>query len=176
MNIFTENLAHIKEMKIRGVYMMIASDIEFILLSIINYSSPNPINHERAGKFKAMKFSQKINNTRRDLKDHKPHYYEQFEGALNGLDELINVRNDMAHCVGSFPNEPDLSIFKIHYVDKDENGIEGMKFKEYTDEYIEMSCERFSRITLELTMLMQTLHADCNSKDNPLIHPEYRNK
>lgn len=176
MNISTENPAHIKEMKIRGVYMMIASDLEFILLSIVNYSSPDPINHRRTGKFKGMKFSQKINNARKDLREHKPHYYEQYKGALDGLDELIIVRNDMAHSIGSFPNEPDLSIFKVQYIDKDENGIEGIKFKEYTDDYIENSCKRFSKISLNLTILMQTLHVEYNSKENPLIHPDYRNK
>lgn len=122
---------------------MMACDIEYCLLNIIMFFNPVPGTHERFGQFKEMRITGKIYNVIADLKKYKPNYYTHFKNDLDGLEEIRIVRNDMSHCKGDFPNDPDLSIFRIAFVEKDETGIEGIKHREYTDEYMANSFDKF---------------------------------
>ena len=167
-----------KQIEIRGRYLMMACDIEFSLLCIIMYSSPDPYNQQRLGQFSDMHMSEKINNAICDIKKHNYNYYLEFKPTFDGLEEFRIVRNDMAHCVGMFPKAPDLSVFKIDFIDKEDkkdktNKNEWFKYKEYTETYILESLERFKQINWRLFNLWMRLKAefDSGTKNPPLIHP-----
>jgi hypothetical protein len=163
-----------KEIEIRGRYLMMACHVEYCLLNIIMFCNPDPNNHERVGQFKEMRMAAKINNVIADLKRYKPNYYTEFKKVLDGLEEFRKVRNHMSHCTGDFPYEPDLSIFRITYVDKDEIGIEGMKFTEYTDEFISKTINEFATINGNLSILWNRLSNEFASENNPFVHPSHR--
>ena len=170
-DISKENPATKKEIEIRGRYLMMACDIEYCLLNIIMFCNPDPGNHERVGQFKEMRMAGKINNVITDLKKYKPTYYSEFKKDLDGLEEFRIVRNDMSHCKGDFTNEPDLSVFRIVFVDKDENGIEGIKYREYTTEYIKLCIDNFALLNARLSALWIRLSNEFNSSNHPLAYP-----
>ena len=170
-DISKENSSTKREIEIRGRFLMLACDIEYCLLNIIMFCNPDPGNHERVGKFKEMHMAGKINNVIADLKKYKPNYYSKFKNDLDGLEEFRIVRNDMSHCKGDFPNDSDLSIFRIIFIEKDENGIEGIRYKEYTDEYISKSFNNFAILNARLSALWLRLSDDFNSSSHPLAYP-----
>jgi hypothetical protein len=157
-----ETAATKKEIEIRGRYVMMACDIEYCLLNIINYCNPDPNNHERAGKFKKMKMAAKIDNVIADMKKYKPRYYQEFKTAFDGLDEFRLVRNDMAHSKGDFPNNPDFSIFRVVFVENDSTGNEAVIYREYTVDYIDESIDRFAKINKDLAALWMRLYKEYN--------------
>jgi len=159
-----------KEIEIRGRYLMMACDIEYCMLNIIMFCNPDPNTHERAGQFKEMKMAAKINNVICDMKKYHLTYYNLFKDAFDGLEEFRIVRNDMSHCKGDFPNSPDLSIFRIVFVEKDENNIERIMYKEYTEQYIEESINRFGIINGKLSALWMRLKKEYDAV-NPFVHP-----
>lgn len=169
-NINTETAATRKEIEIRGRIVMMACDIEFCLLNIIMFCNPSPNYHERAGRFKEMRMAEKINNVIADIKKYKPNYYLEFKDAFGGLEEFRVVRNEMSHHKGDFVNEPDLKIFRISFIDKDGSGIEHLKFKEYTDDYINQAYTKFARINGDLSALWIRLYTEFNSLNHPLAN------
>jgi len=170
-DILKENSATKKEIEIRGRFLMMACDIEYCLLNIIMFCNPDPRNHERVGQFKEMRMAGKINNVIADLKKYKPNYYTEFKNDLDGLEEFRIVRNDISHYKGDFPNDPDLSIFRIVFVEKDETGIEGIKYREYTDENMAKSFDKFALLNARLSALWFRLSNEFNSSDHPLAYP-----
>jgi len=175
-DISKENKSTKKEIEIRGRYLMMACDIEYCLLNIILFCNPDPHNHERVGQFTEMKMASKINNVIKDLREYKPDYYNEFKEDLNGLEEFRMVRNDMSHCKGDFPNEPDLNIFRIIYPERENksdktNLKEFMKYKEYTDAYINESVNRFAILNNHLSALWMRLSYEWNSKNHPFVNP-----
>ena len=127
-----ENEETKREIEIRGRIIMFACDIEYCLLNIISFCSPDPYNHERAGQFNTMRMKNKIDNAICDIKRHNIKYYYEFGDAFNNLEIFREVRNDMAHYKGDFP-ECNLDIFKMVFVEKDPaTNIEGLKARTYT--------------------------------------------
>lgn len=167
--ILGENAATKKEIEIRGRFLMMACDIEYCLLNMIMFCNPNPGSHVRVGQFKEMRMAGKINNVIADLKKYKPKYYIEFKTDLDDLEEFRIVRNDMCHCKGDFPNAPDLSVFKIVFVEKNEAGIEGIKNREYTDDYMAKSFDKFALLNAKLSALWFRLSNEFNSSDHPLL-------
>lgn len=161
----TENSQTKKEIEIRGRYLVMACDIEFSMLNVIMFCHPDPYNHTRAGQFKRMQMAGKIQNMIADLKQYKMSYYQMFENDLKDLEEFRIVRNDMAHAIGRFTNE-DLSVFRIDYVDVDENGTERMYYKEYTEDYIRESLNLFSHLNGILFALWMKLKAEFELNQN----------
>ncbi|MDQ2718181.1 MAG: hypothetical protein M3Z26_00260 [Bacteroidota bacterium] len=153
-----------KEIEIRGRYLMMACDIEFSLFCIIMYSSPDPHNHARTGNFRKMRMANKIECAIKDLKTHKPLYYDEYEEDLNKLKVFNTIRNDMAHHKGSFNKVDDLSIFTITYIEE-LNGIEGFLYKDYTEKYILESVELFSILNSNLHILSEQLKKDLDLND-----------
>ena len=177
-DISKENEETKKEIEIRGRYLMMACDIEFSLLCIIMYCSPDPHNQHRLGQFTDMHMSEKINNAICDIKKYNYNYYLEFKNEFDGLEEFRIVRNDMAHCVGMFPKAPDLSVFKIDFIDKEDkkdklNKNEWFRYKEYTETYILESLERFKTINSRLMSLWMVLKTefDTGIKSPPLVRP-----
>jgi len=166
-----------REIEIRGRYIMMASDIEFSLLCVIMYCSEQ-YNQERLGQFSDMKMGAKINNAICDLKKYNYDYYLEFKNEFDGLEEFRIVRNDMAHCIGMFPKAPDLSVFKIDFIDKEDkkdklNKNEWFKYKEYTDTYISVSLDRFRDINSKLFSLWMRLSKEFELKTGicPFAYP-----
>ena len=149
------------EIDIRGRFMTMACDIEFMLLNIMVYCSPDPYNQIR--KFKKMMMSDKIQNTIADLKKYKRKYYKEYKEELEELDEFKIIRNDLAHNRIDWENEQDLTKFKVIFVD-DKGGIEGLMFKEYTIEYIKESIEKFRKLELSLASLFYKLRVEINNQ------------
>lgn len=170
-DISKETAATKKEIEIRGRYLMMSCDIEYCLLNIIMFCNPDPHNHERAGKFKEMQMGGKINNVICDMKKYKPDYYTEFKAAFDGLEEFRLVRNDIAHNKGDFPNDPDLSIFRITFVERDNSGIEALMYKDYTHTYIQESIGRFAKINGELSALWIRLYRESGGQMSPFVHP-----
>lgn len=177
-DISKENAETKKEIEIRGRYIMMACDIEFSLLCIIMYCSPDPYNQHRLGQFTDMHMAEKINNAVCDIKKYNHDYYLEFKNEFDGLEEFRIVRNDIAHCVGMFPKAPDLSVFKIDFIDKEDkkdkqNKNEWFRFKEYTDVYILESLARFKNINARLFSLWRRLQVEfeTTNKSHPLVRP-----
>lgn len=149
-----ENEETKKEIDIRGRYLLMSCDIEFALFGIIIYCNPDPVNHERTEQFRKMHMYEKINNAIADLKKYKLPYYQEFKEWFDGLEEFRLVRNDMAHNKGNFPMSPDLSVFRITFVDKDPaDGINKLMYRDYTETYIRESIDRFAKINGNLSAL-----------------------
>ena len=165
-----------KEVAIRGRFAMLACDIEYCLLNIIMFCNPDPYNHERFGQFKDMKMKTKIDCAIKDIKKYKPQYYEEFKEDFDGLELFRVVRNDMVHNIGSFPNEPDLSVFHLMSVEKDENGIEAIKSKEYTEHHITHCLAKFARINGNLSALWFRLKREHDEGIQPFAHPSTRSE
>ena len=169
-NLSTESNETRKEIDIRGRLMMFACDIEYCLLNIISFCSPDPYNHERAGQFHSMRMKNKIDNAICDIKRHNLSYYYEFEQAFNDLDRFREVRNDMAHFKGDFQNG-DLSKFKVLFVDKDlATGIEGIKARIYPEEIIISLYNLFAVTNSRLSSLWMRLKQEFDEK-HPLAFP-----
>lgn len=166
---YYEDIETIAEIDIRGRYLMMAADLEFCLLNILAYSTPDPLNQIR--RFKKMMFNDKVLCTIKDLKKYKRNYYNQYKDDLDKLDEFRIIRNEMAHNKIDFPFKGDLSRFHVVFVDE-ENGVEGIKLKEYTLPYLKDSIDRFRKLNVVFAQLWLSLKDDYNSGMNtPLVHP-----
>ena len=157
---------------------MMACDLEFSLLSIIMYASPDPFNQKRLGEFSEMHLNEKINNAVCDLKKYNRKYYKEFKEDFDALDEFRIIRNDMAHCVGFFPNKPDLNMFCVDSVQKEDkkdkaNKNEWFARKNYPNEYISESLDRFAAINMRLAALFYRLKLEfeLTSKTHPFVKP-----
>jgi len=173
-NLETENPEVRKEIDIRGRMLMFACDIEYCLLNIIAFCSPDPYNHARTGQFHSMRMKNKIDNAICDIKRHNIQYYYEFEEAFNSLDRFREVRNDMAHFKSDFPNG-DLSKFKVVYVEKDAaTGIEGIRSRVYTDAIIIELYNLFAITNARLSALWFRLKAEFDNT-HPLQYPQSDN-
>lgn len=128
-----DELKDFTETEVRGKVVTLSIDIEFSLLAIMAYSSPDPYNQQR--EFKKMTMGNKIDCAIADLKKHKPEYFAQYEIELAKLEEFRIVRNDMAHHRMDFPEVGNNQVFRIYYVDLFD-GKEAMHYKDYTLDYI----------------------------------------
>jgi hypothetical protein len=170
-NLLTESEETRKEIEIRGRILMMACDIEYCLLNIIAFCSPDPYNHERAGQFHSMRMKNKIDNAIRDMKNHNIAYYLEFESSFNNLEKFREVRNDMAHYKGDFPLSPNLSIFKMVYVDKDQiTNVEGIKAKVYSESELIENYNLFAVTNARLSSLWFRLKNEFDSKNSPLLY------
>jgi hypothetical protein len=148
---------------------MMACDVEYALLNIIAYSTPDPKNQIR--KFKDMRMKGKIECAISDLKKYKPAYYDEYKDHLDALDSFRLWRNDFAHLKMGFPNKQSLDEFEMILVDE-EGGIEGLKFKKYTIAEFLDGLNKFKIIEKGLVKLWKKLKSDYDpGKWHPLIHP-----
>jgi len=152
------------EIDIRGRYLMMACDIEYSLLNIMAYSAPDPQNQVR--RFKKMMMNQKIECTIADLKKYKSTYYDQYKDVLDELEEFRLIRNDMAHHTIEFHDNNDLTKFRTLFIDED-NGIEVMKYREYTLSFMAESVVRFRKSNKVLAELVFRLKNDYNESHKP---------
>jgi hypothetical protein len=170
-NLLNENEETRKEIEIRGRIIMMACDIEYCLLNIIAFCSPDPYNHERAGQFHSMRMKNKIDNAICDIKKHNMSYYKEFESSFNNLEKFREVRNDMAHYKGDFPLAPDLSVFKMVYIDKDQiTNAEGLKEKKYSEKQLIDNYNLFAVTNARLSLLWFRLKNEFDSTNSPLLY------
>lgn len=175
-----ENAETKKEIEIRGRYLMMCCDIEYCLLNIIMFCNPDPNNHERAGQFKEMKMANKIESVICDMKKYEMQHYLNFKVAFDMLDDFRRIRNDMCHCKGSFPNAPDLSVFRILYIEKadsldKQDKREYFMYRDYTSEFIENSVMDFGKINNYLGTLWHILSEKWNLRNPPFVYPTIDN-
>ncbi len=149
------------EVEIRGKFMTMACDVEYSLLRIIAYSAPDPQNQLR--KFKKMMMHEKIECTLKDLKTYKSHLYIEYESHLNKLMDFKEMRNHFAHHTIQFHNAPDLTTFKMIYVDEIA-GVETFASKEYTLNTIKQKTQEFIFMNREMITLSVKLFNEHNSK------------
>ena len=99
------------------------------------------------------------------------YYYKEFESSFNSLEKFREVRNDMAHYKSDFPLAPELSAFKMVYVDKDAvTNIEGLKGKIYTEKEIIENYNLFALTNAHLSSLWFRLKIEFDSKNHPLVY------
>jgi hypothetical protein len=158
----SEPLIDKAEIDIRGRFLMMACDIEYTLLHIMMYCAPDPLNQIR--KFEGMMMHNKIEATIADLKRYKPNYYNEYEKEIAKLWDFKMIRNDMAHYKMHFPNESDLSVFRMVFVSND-NGVERVGYREYTLPFLVKSIKDFRRLNVVLAELAQKLMDEYNSRN-----------
>ncbi len=163
------------EIDIRGRFLLMSCDMEFTLLNIIAFSAEDPNNQIR--KFKDMKMYDKINNAIADLKNNKPNYYEEYKEQLDQLNEFREIRNDFAHCKMNFPDENNLKIFRILFVD-DVGNDERLKEAVYTWEIYYEALHKFITLNRKLATLWLKLKTeyDLTHGEHPLVYPNVFDK
>jgi hypothetical protein len=158
------------EIKIRGSFLMMACDVEYALLNILAYSTPDPKNQLR--HFKEMRMAQKIECTIADLKEHKPIYYDEYKDYLSPLDSFRKWRNDFAHYKMIFPDKTNIENFELVFIDE-EGGLEGLKVKHFTLKIFNEALDSFWKIQRKLAELWMKLKSDYDlSQGHPLVHPD----
>ena len=148
------------EIDTRGRILMMSVDIEFSLLAIMMYCAPDPFNKQRL--FKGMTMGEKIQNTVKDLKDHKPQLYQKYKAELASLEEYRIVRNDMAHHTIEFHEPDNLRKFRARFVGE-ENKKETFFYRDYTVEYLVDFVNRFRAVNLVFAELVDTLKKEYNN-------------
>ncbi len=160
-----DSMTTLAEIDVRGRFLMMSADIEFTLLLIMTYLSPDPLNQAR--RFKGMMMHNKIESTISDIKKYKPDLYIEYEQHLIQLWEFKIIRNDMAHHRMHFENVDPPSYFEIYYVDEDQ-GIERLATKRYLIKDAVETIRNFRRLNMTLYSLFQTIQEEF-IKDNPGI-------
>ena len=145
------------ETEIRGKVITMSVDIEFSLLAIMMYCSPEPYNQQR--EFRNMMMGGKIKNTVADLKKYKNAYFVRYECELDKLEEFRIVRNDFAHHTLEFHEEGNLRKFRIRYIDLVE-GKEHFHYKDYELDYLQDYVKRCRALNLVLAQLVEELRED----------------
>lgn len=155
-----------KEINIRGRFAMLSCDIEFSLLFIIGFAEAYENTTEIKRNLKGMTFNEKINNAKSVLKEFKPHLYTEYKDQLDKLDEFRIIRNHMSHFKGSFPNESDLSIFRVEFIEIHEKK-QGIRFIDIPMDYIEGALERFIKLNCELVDLYKMMLDESILRNKP---------
>ena len=150
------------EIDVRGRFISMSCDIEWSMLNIMAYCSPDPFNQVR--NFKGMMMNQKIECTIADLKNNKPDYYNEYKEHLDQLIEFKTIRNDLSHYRLDFHKKPDLTSFRVFLIDEHEN-IERVHYKEYTIQYLNDAVKRFRKANLKLAELVDKLYRDYKAND-----------
>lgn len=132
--------------------MSMACDIEWTLLHIIVFSSPDP---DRQRQFHKMHMHEKIQNTIADLKTYKPDQYSKYKNELEELWEFKRVRNDMAHhkIMWEGENEKTLKVFKMYSIDEQERA----KVEEYDIPKVKGLIDRYRQLNMIFIPLVQLL-------------------
>jgi hypothetical protein len=117
-----------------------------------------------------MNLNGKINCATADAKKYQSEYYSKFKEYFDGIEEFRIVRNDILHGKGDFPNEPDLSVYRVLSIKESENGSERLAYTEYTDAIIQSYLERFSNINSGLSILWIIFYQNQGGKNQPLAY------
>lgn len=142
--------AIIQELKIRGAWISISADLEFLLSKIIIYcDSKNP---RFIRKFKKTMLKDKILWAQSELKKHHPTKFYELASCFEKIEELKEIRNQMAHCDISFdPNESnkDRIFIRQFFYDElsQENKLETIEYS-LNDLYLEV--EKFRNVIKEI--------------------------
>jgi hypothetical protein len=152
-----ESMEILAEIDLRGRFLTMAADIEWTLLNIIVYSTPDPVNQLR--KFKGMMMHGKIECAIADLKKYKPQLYKEYEGELNKLWEFKEIKNDLAHYKMRVEEGDRSTYIEVLYVDEDQ-GVERILSKQYTVDYILDAVKRFRKLNMTLLELHTRLQTD----------------
>lgn len=110
----------IQEFNIRGMYLSVSCDIEFVLISIAaKCLIEDPVERE---KYKLKKMGQismgsRIGTTEKALKAYNMSYYQQFESCFKCFKELLEYRNVFGHSRITYdPKEKDRTWIVSEYI------------------------------------------------------------
>lgn len=161
----------IAEIDIRGRFLMMACDIEFTMLYIMIYCSPDPLNQVRRFNSDDMTMHNKIECTICDLKKYKPEHYATYKDELEKLWEFKTIRNDLAHLKMFFDKDSNFKLFKLLKIQDDENGQERLFYKPYTIEYLKESLKKFVDLNMTLFKLVEKLRVEHPAISNDFPNP-----
>lgn len=145
------------EIDIRGRFMAMACDVEWSLLFIMAYASPNPNKSSRL--FEKMTMGKKIEKVICDLKKYKPDHYEKNKESLEKLWEFGEIRNEMAHYRMTVFDYGNSILLEMKYMGE-ENHLEVRKSKDYTIEFINDTIKRFNELNLIFSGLAKQLKSE----------------
>jgi len=160
-----ENMKILAEIDVRGRFLMMSADVEFTMLLIMTYLSPDPFNQIR--NFTGMMMHNKIECTIADVKKYRPDLYKEYQKDLEKLWEFKVIRNDIAHYKMQFEDSESPKFFDVYYVDE-ENGAQRLFSKHYLIAEAAESVRRFRRLNMKLYKLFQIVQEQV-LKDNPEI-------
>ena len=120
---FTQK-SQFNEAKLRGAYLSMACDIEFMLVDVICICLVKDEADRKAVKVILLEnamMSKKIALTRKAIKRYNLGYYDGYKGCLNTFEEFNEWRNMFAHSrIKGDPEERDLSFMIFEYIKKGE--------------------------------------------------------
>lgn len=129
-NLHFEQWKILMEMKIRGRFISLSTNLEYFIIKIIVYCDAK--NPEISRKFKSYMLGKKLTWMKEDLKRYFPQKFNYLSVAFEMLEnKLLSIRNHMAHCEMFFDeNEQDRSFIEIRdikFIDA-ENKFERTKY------------------------------------------------
>lgn len=91
------------EIQLRGMYLQIACDYEWMLTDIIFFCSKQPLKDKDAflaANFEKVTMGKKLEKARTALKSYNSgYYYTKYSGHLKIVEKLTTLRNKYAHSV-----------------------------------------------------------------------------
>lgn len=145
--------AHLEEIKLRGSYLSIAADIDWILAMIISKcfnSNQQEIEALHNKPFHKFTLFEKIETTKVGLKKYYPDFYLQNEVNLNSIDKLREFRNILAH--GKF--DWDFNTKRKDLLFISEMKKEGITKNEYNLNDLWKELQQFHRDTNDLLSVL----------------------
>lgn len=140
------------EIEIRGRFMSMSADLEWVMLLIMTYLAPDPMDQSR--KFKEMMLHNKIECLIADLKQYRMDLFEEYENDLLLLWDFKESRNDIGHKKMDFSE--DLKSFRFLYVDI-HKGKERIFEKKYATNAMLSNINVFRKLVLTLAELFQKM-------------------
>ena len=164
-----DDIETLAEIDLRGRFIMMACDIEWSMLHIIMSCAPDPLNQSR--KFTGQMMHSKIEMTICDLKNNKPHLYEEYKDELEKLWEFKEVRNDLAHYKLQFVDGTKFKEFRFWLIQPDATGEERLHYKPYTIEYFKECLTKFIDLNLTMAKLVEKLREELppNARIQPVV-------
>ena len=153
----------LEEIKIRGRVMVMAVDLEMILLRIILYclvQRPEEIVLE----YKTMTLETKIMNAKRYLLEIHPNKYAKYQSTLKKLQKICLFRNRFSHCIIEWDKkEKDTSYFNILIITEIEEK-ERFRFIKMTVEDFNKRCEEIRKSLMILADLSLSIEEEFNHR------------
>ena len=111
-----------KEVYLRGLYLSISCDIEYILVDIIAkciIDEPSQRESFKVRYFGNNSMGKKIVKAKESLKKYNENYYYEFKDCFKTIDNLLERRNIFSHSkIEGDILEQDKTVLTFNYIDK----------------------------------------------------------
>lgn len=156
-----ERLLH--EIKIRGQVMVMAVDLEMVLLRIFLYclvQTPDETIYE----FKSMVLEQKIAKAKQLLKETFPEKLEEYKQEFKELKSISLFRNKFAHCFILWDKKKkDISYFNLLIITEIEEKERFQLIKMTLIEFVDR-IEKMRKVIIKLGILSESIEDEFNYK------------